>query len=57
MWENLSMGDFRCDASLVCEYRGEHLIIINQSPTPYDRYAEYVIREPIEQVLRNLCEE
>ena len=44
-------------ASLVCEYRGEHLIIINQSPTPYDRYAEYVIREPIEQVLRNFCEE
>ena len=44
-------------ASLIDEFRGEHLIIINQSPTPYDRYAEYVIREPIEQVLRNLCEE
>jgi NAD-dependent deacetylase len=31
-------------ASLVECYGGEHLIIINKSPTPYDEYAEYVIR-------------
>ena len=41
-------------ASLVNRYRGEHLIIINQMPTPYDCYAEYVIREPIADVLRYL---
>lgn len=31
-------------ASLIGCYEGEHLIIINKSPTPYDEYAEYVIR-------------
>lgn len=31
-------------ASLVECYEGEHLIIINKTPTPYDEYAEYVIR-------------
>ena len=38
-------------ASLVRLYRKGHLIIINKSPTPYDSYAEFVIREPIEEVL------
>ena len=31
-------------ASLIECYEGEHLIIINKSSTPYDEYAEYVIR-------------
>lgn len=43
-------------ASLVELFEGEHLIIINQSPTPYDEYAEYVVREPIEDVLRELVD-
>jgi len=43
-------------AALIREYRGDHLIIINQSPTPYDQYAEYVIRDSIEKVLRELTE-
>ena len=43
-------------AALIREYRGDHLIIINQSPTPYDQYAEYVIRDSIEKVLRELIE-
>ena len=43
-------------ASLVRAFRGEHLIIINQSLTPYDRYAQYVIHEPIEKILRQLTE-
>ena len=38
-------------ASLVNYYGGEHLIIINNTPTPYDIYAEIVIGEPIEKVL------
>lgn len=33
-------------ASFVGRFRGEHLIIVNLSPTPYDHMAEYVIREP-----------
>lgn len=41
-------------ASLVEVFCGEHMIIINRTPTPYDDYAEFVIREPIEQVLREL---
>ncbi len=43
-------------ASLIDLFEGEHLIIINRTPTPYDGYAEYVIREPIEDVLRELVE-
>lgn len=38
-------------ASLVRFYGGKHFIIINKTPTPYDGYAELVIREPIEKVL------
>ena len=43
-------------ASLVASYYGDHLIIINKSPTPYDEYAEYVIREPIEKALQYIVE-
>ena len=38
-------------AFLVTLYRGDHFIIINKTPTPYDAYAEMIIREPIEEVL------
>ena len=41
-------------AGLVQHFRGEHFIIINQTRTPYDPWAEYVIREPIEDVLAGL---
>ncbi len=34
-------------ASLVEYFTGRHFIIANMSETPYDRYAEYVIRRPI----------
>lgn len=43
-------------ASLVGLFQGKHLIIINRSPTPYDRYAEYVIRDSIADVLEKLTE-
>ncbi len=38
-------------ASLVSAYEGEHLVIINLSPTSYDGLAELIIREPVEEVL------
>ena len=38
-------------ASLVDYYCGEHLIIINQTPTPYDCFAEMIIRDPIGTVM------
>ena len=38
-------------ASIVRYFEGEHFIIINSSPTPYDDYAELIIREPIGEVL------
>lgn len=41
-------------ASLVGLFEGEHLVIINMTPTPYDGCAEYIIRKPIEDVLGNL---
>ena len=38
-------------ASLIDSYQGEHLIIINKSPTPYDGIAEFVIRDSISETL------
>ena len=37
-------------ASLIDSFQGEHLIIINYSPTPYDGLAEHVIRDSISDV-------
>lgn len=39
-------------ASLVRLFRGKHLVIINKTSTPYDRYADLLIREPIEEVFK-----
>ena len=44
-------------SSLVDVFEGEHLIIINKTPTPYDDYAEYVIRDSVSEVLREISEE
>lgn len=38
-------------ASLVNCFKGDCLIIINKTETPYDRYADLVIREPIAEAL------
>jgi len=43
-------------ASLVADFGGEHLIIINSSPTPYDEYAEFVIRKSLSAVLPEIFE-
>ncbi len=37
-------------ASLVTLFEGEHFVIINQRPTPYDGYVDLIIRQPIEEV-------
>ena len=44
-------------ASLIDSFQGEHLIIINYSPTPYDGLAEHVIRDSISDVFNILAEE
>lgn len=44
-------------ASLVGNFEGKHLIIINYSPTAYDDSAEFVIRESVGEVLAALCED
>lgn len=44
-------------ASLIDVFQGEHLIIVNYSPTPYDGLAEYVIRDSLSDVLNRLAEE
>lgn len=41
-------------AGFVADYDGAHLIIINLSSTPYDGHAEYVIREGLSKVFRQL---
>lgn len=41
-------------ASLVGQFRGEHLIIINRTTTPYDGLAEFVIHEGLSHVFRQL---
>ena len=43
-------------AGLVRYFQGDHFVIINQSETPYDTYADLIIREPIEDVLRQALE-
>ena len=44
-------------ASLIDSFAGEHLIIINYSPTPYDGLAEYVIRDSLSDVLSVLAQD
>ena len=34
-------------AGLIDYFSGEHLVVINKSPTPRDRYADLLIKEPI----------
>ena len=38
-------------ASFVNYFEGEHLVLINRDPTPQDRYASLIIRDPIARVL------
>jgi len=40
-------------AGLVHYFKGDNLILINQSPTDYDRAATMVMRESIDEVLRD----
>jgi NAD-dependent deacetylase len=42
-------------AGLVGLYRGDNLILINKSSTPYDSRARFVIRDSIGKVLNSLC--
>ena len=44
-------------ASLIDVFHGEHLVIINYSPTAYDGLAECIIHDSISDVLRYLAEE
>lgn len=37
-------------AGLIDYFQGDHLVVINMSPTPRDRYADLCIQEPIGQV-------
>ena len=41
-------------ASLVRYYRGSRLVLVNKSPTPYDRSADLVISDPIGEVFGQL---
>ena len=41
-------------AGLIDYFQGKHLIVINMSPTPRDRFADLCIQEPIGQVFAAL---
>ena len=41
-------------AALVEEFRGKHLVILNDTPTPYDDMAELIIREPLGEIFGQL---
>ena len=41
-------------AGLIDYFRGEHLVVINKSPTPRDSYADLMIQEPIGQVFSQI---
>ena len=38
-------------AGLIRYYRGKRLVLINKSPTPYDRKADLVLSGPIGELL------
>ena len=39
-------------AGMLRYFAGDNLVLINQTPTSYDHHASLIIREPIDQVLR-----
>ena len=41
-------------AGLIDYYTGEHLVLMNATPTPYDFRADLIIREPVGQVFQEL---
>ena len=41
-------------AGLIDYYAGEHLVLMNATPTPYDSRADLIIREPVGQVFEGL---
>jgi NAD-dependent deacetylase len=41
-------------AGLIDYFQGNHLVVINKSPTPRDRYADLLIKEPIGQVFSQI---
>lgn len=41
-------------ASLIAGFQGDHLIIINEMPTPYDGLADWIIRKPLSEVFGNI---
>jgi NAD-dependent deacetylase len=41
-------------SGLITAYQGNRLALINKSPTPRDKEANLIIREPIGQVLAAL---
>ena len=44
-------------ASLIDEFNGRNLVVINRSPTPADERATLLIRADVEEVFRELAEE
>ena len=43
-------------AGLIDYYRGNKLVLINKSTTPYDRRANLIIRENIGQVFKEVLD-
>lgn len=41
-------------AGLIDYFRGEHLVVINKMPTPRDRFADLLIKEPIGEVFAQI---
>jgi len=41
-------------ASLVHYYRGDRLVLINKSPTPYDSHADLILAGPIGEILKQI---
>ena len=42
-------------ASMIADFRGKHLIVINQKPTPADDAAEILIRDDVAEVFEKLA--
>jgi NAD-dependent deacetylase len=44
-------------ASLINEFNGKNLVMINRTPTPADERATLLIRADVDEVFRQLTEE
>ncbi len=52
----MAAREFQPPTSFIDDFRGKHLIVINQEPTPADERAEILLREDVSEVFQELMD-